>query len=253
MKSFIKLAAVSAAAIFGLNAHAGMTAIKQAPVSEVGHEQILEHVYGGNFSKVGDDFYSGKVSAKRLDDWMSDIGVQSLKLGECGMATDCFFSGKFNIRAIAKFSGNSQSLGVVGESSGSHRLLNVSGYGFDVSDSSATLDLGSESFKWARWGDSGYQTSVNTDNLDFRDHMATYVIEGLPGQKQPTFMMFWEDLNRTTAMAKKRSWADYNDLVLEVKSVALNAVPLPAPAIAGLLMLGGMIWKKRYLARIIRA
>ena len=250
---YTRLAAVTAAAIFGISSQAGMTTVKPAPATEVGHEQIFEHVYGGSFSKVGDDYYSGQVSAKRLDDWMSDISVQSLKVGECGMACDQLFSGKFNVRAVAKFSGNSQTLGVVGESGGSHNLFNVSGYGFNINDAHATLDMSSETFKWARWGDSGYQTSVTTDNLDFRDHMVTYVIEGLPGQRQPTFMMFWEDLNRTTAMAKKRSWADYNDLVLEVRSVALNAVPLPAPAIAGLVMLGGMIWKKRSLARAIRA
>lgn len=250
MKSLVHLAAVSV--FFGINANAGMTALKAPPTSEVGHEQILEHVYGGNFSKVGDDFYSGSVSAKRLDDWMSSIGVQSLKQGECGYSTDRLFCGKFDVRAVARFSGNSQSLGVVGESSGSHKLLSVSGSGFDINNAHATLDLGNETFKWSRWGDSGYQTSVDTDNLDFRDHMATYVIEGLPGQTSPTFMLFWEDLNRTASMPLKRSWADYNDLVLEVKSAA-HAVPLPAPAIAGLIMLAGMVWKKKSLARTIRA
>lgn len=253
MKNWITLAAVSVASILGIQTQAGMTSLKAPPVSEAGHEQILERVYGGNFSKVGDDYYNGNVSAKRLDDWLSDASVQSLKSGECGYATDQYFCGEFSVRALAKFSGNSQSIGVLGKSGDLHKLLKVDGYGFDVSGGSATLNLGNETFKWARWGDSGYQTSLKTDNLDLRDHLATYVVEGLPGQQTPTFVLFWEDLNRTATMPMKRSWADYNDLVLEVKSIAANAIPLPAPAIAGLITLAGMIWKRRSLAKSIKA
>jgi len=249
---FVKLlASVSAVSMLGIGAsNAGMTTVKTAPGTEVGHRQIFEHQYGGNFHKVGDDFYSGNVSAKRMDDWMSSLGVQNLKTGECGLAADQWFSGKFSVSAVAKFSNNTQRLGVESVKGASRDLFNVKGYGFDISNAHTSLDI-SDSFKWSRWGDSGVQTSIDTDNADGRDHMVTYVIEGLDGQTKPTFMMFWEDLNRSAATPKKRSWADYNDLVLEVRS-DVQAIPLPAPAIAGLIMLGGVIWKKRYLARAIR-
>jgi hypothetical protein len=234
---------------------AGFTQIKAPPGTEAGQLQIFQHTYGGTWHKVGDDFYSGSISAKRLDDWLgSGMGVSSLSDGECGNACDGMFSGgQFEARAVAKFSLNSQSFGCVDSGGSTHTLFDVGGYGFDTTGGgTVSHDMYGESFKWIRTGDSGTQTSVDTDNADGRDHLATYVISGLEGQTDPIFMLFWEDLDKTLGMSKNRSFADFNDLAVEIRAGGgnVNPVPLPPAAWAGLITMGGAALAKKRLRKV---
>jgi len=235
---------------------AGFTQIKAPPGTEAGQLQIFQHTYGGAWHQVGDDFYSGSVSAKRLDDWLgSDMGVSSLSDGECGNACDSIFTGgMFDARAVAKFSLNTQSFGCLDGNGATHMLFDVGGYGFNTTGGgTVSHDMYGEQFKWLRTGDTGAQTSLDGDNADGRDHLATYVISGLDGQTDPVFMLFWEDLNKTDGMSKNRSFADFNDLAVEIRARpggGVNPVPLPPAAWAGLVTMGGAALARKRLRRV---
>jgi hypothetical protein len=62
--------------------------------------------------------------------------------------------------------------------------------------------------------------------------------------------MFWEDLNKTDGMSTKRTFADYNDLVVEARA---TAVPLPAAAWAALALGGGAFTFKKRIRKIMGA
>jgi hypothetical protein len=240
LSNWIKSLAIVAGGIVGASSvQAGLTSIGARPSFEVGQESIFEHQYGGDWHKVGDDFYNGTMSAKRMDDWLSNPGVLSIGKGACGYSDDERWSGgKFTMTAVAKWSGNAQKLNLIDSSGHVHDLLDVKGYGFDIDPASATIDMHNQQFKFQRTGDSGTQSSVDAENADLRDHLITYVIEGLPGQTMPVWMMFWEDMNRFSNTPLKRTWADYNDLAVEIRS-APHAVPLPPAGWAGLFTLAG--------------
>jgi len=233
------LAIVAGSFIGATSAHAGFSGLGKHPVAEAVQEGIFSHQYGGAWHKVGDDFYNGTMSAKRMDDFLSTPSVLNIAKGECGDSTDQTWCGdKFKVSAVAKFSGNAQVLGT--DVNGSqHNLLDVKGYGFDIDPASTTIDMHGKEFSWTRdGGPSGMQSSLNSMNADGRDHLITYVIEGLPGVKGAVWMMFFEDMDKLANTPKNRTFADYNDLVVEVRSV-VSAVPLPPAVWTGLTTLSG--------------
>jgi hypothetical protein len=185
------------------------------------------------------------------------MGVNSLSDGQCGNACDSMWSGGlFQARAVAKFSLNTQSFGCVDHDGSTHNLFDVTGYGFDVNgDANVIHDMHGETFKFIRSGDSGTQTSLDSDNADGRDHLATYVLAGLPNQDEPVFMLFWEDLDKTDGMSKHRSFADFNDMAIELRAMpSPQTIPLPPAAATGLLALGGaLLAKSRKLVRKLAA
>lgn len=256
LNRLIKGFAIVAAAVVGVSsAQAGMTPIGKVPAFEVGQEQILEHHFGGDWHKVGDDFYNGAMSAKRMDDFLSTPSVLNIAKGECGFSTDQTWCGnKFTVSAVAKFSDYSQKIGTMDENNHAMNLLDVHGYGFNIDPAAASVDMHGKQFKWTRDGDSGKQTSLDSDNLDGRDHLITYVMDGVPGAAGPVWMMFFEDLNKLSGMAKNRTVADYNDLALEVRAAPM-AVPLPPAGWAGLFTLSGIAFVRgrKYLAQAITA
>ena len=77
-------------------------------------------------------------------------------------------------------------------------------------------------------------------NADHRDHLITYIVNGLPGNSGPVWMMFFEDLNKSSSLTKGRTYADYNDLVVEVRPV-VTPVPLPPASLAGLFTISGVL------------
>jgi hypothetical protein len=52
------------------SAHAGFTTINSPHPGERSHERILETVYGGDFTKSGNDYTNGAITVTRLDDSM---------------------------------------------------------------------------------------------------------------------------------------------------------------------------------------
>ena len=233
----LAIAATSAAA--ASSAHAGMTTIGKIGAGEDSQMQVIEHQFGGSWHQEGTDFYNGGVSAKRMDDFLSVPSVLDIATGDCGMSTDQTWSGhKFTVSAVAKFSGNSQDLGIVDSHGTTHNVFDVTGFGYNIDSESKTIDMSGQQFKWSRSGESGTQTSMDSDNADGRDHLVTYIVSGLPGQTAPVWMLFFEDMNKTQGISKNHTYSDFNDLVVEVRSVA-TPVPLPPAGWAGLVTLSG--------------
>lgn len=242
LKRFTLIAAAAAAASFidASSAHAGYTSVTNN-AAEDSQLKIIAHQYGGSWQKVGDDFYSGNMRAMRVDDFMQHAGIMDLATGQCGDATDQrWCANGMTVTAVAKFSSYSQVLSYVDSNGTAHQMMDVKGYGYNIDPATSTMDLNGDVFSWQRSGNSGTQSSLDRDNIDNRDHLITYSIEGLPGQTAPVWMMFWEDLDKTASLNLNRTWADYNDLAVEVRSASVtHPIPLPPAGWAGLITLSG--------------
>lgn len=219
-----RLAAIVAAATFAtfgpISAQASLTTVKPPKPSEMGIEQILENTYGGNFSLVGNNYTNGSITANRIDDSLDQV----------------WHDGKFDINAKAKFSGYSQSLGYETAGGGStHHLLDVTGFGLGAIGSITGVSIHESDFAFVRSGDSGTQTSQDALNSDARDHMVTFQIDGVGNPD--TWMLFFEDLNVDGHMGN-RSYADFNDLAVELTRTGV-AAPLPPAVLSGGLILAG--------------
>jgi hypothetical protein len=238
---WIKSLAVAALVGLGVSdAKANFTTFKAPPANEASQMDILSHAYGVTFHVVGDDYYAGAVTAKRVDDNMSFTGPMALSSGHIGDATDqSWCAGNFHAKTLAAFSYNTQQLGCI-DGSGYHSLFDVTGYGYDATGET-THNMNGATFDFARSGNSGTQSSLKSMNSDGRDHLVTFEIEGLAGQTCPVWVMFWEDLDLTSNLPLKRSWADYNDLVVEIsKSDSAAAVPLPPATWGGFVTMAGI-------------
>ena len=223
-------------------AQAGFTTIGKTGVGEDNQLQILEHQYGGSWHEEDGDFYDGSISAMRVDDFLNNPGVLNVATGQIGYSTDQIWSGgKFVVTAVAKFSDNTQNLSILDSGGNTHEVMNVQGSGYNITPASVVMNMNGGTFKWVRSGNSGTQTSLDSDNADGRDHLITYEIKGLPGVSTPVWMLFFEDLTLTPGLPKGRSSADFNDLVVEVRP-EVNAIPLPPAEWAGLLTLSGMLF-----------
>ncbi len=234
------LAIVAGGMIAASSAHAGMTTIGKMGVGEDSQEQVFAHTYGGSWHQEGTDFYDGAVSAKRMDDFLSVPSVLKVATGDVGYSTDQTWSGnKFTVTPIAKWSGNQLETGLTDSNGDLHVLFtNDSGYGYNIDHDSKTVDMQGQQFKWTLLGNTGIHSSLNSDNADGRDHMITYLVSGLPGQSGPVWMLFFEDMDKTSTTPKNRTYADFNDLVLEVRPM-VSAIPLPPAGWAGLFTLSG--------------
>jgi hypothetical protein len=237
ISNFIKAAALSLAfgAFTATSANAGLTSIKAPKTGEMGIEQILEGTYGGNFTLSGGNLTNGTITAVRVDDDLDQT----------------FAAGTYDICAKAKFSGYTQSLGYMDETGGTmHSLFSTSGFGLGCIGSAGNIVIGDE-FCFTRDGESGLQMSENNENSDGRDHVITFAIEGL--NQQPTYLMFFEDLNLGGSVGGNRSYADYNDLVVQLSRVTGSpiAAPLPPAVLSGgLLLIGnGILGLKRRMKR----
>ena len=255
ISKWIKSAALAIASFAGASAYASFSPVGVLHPGEAGQLQILEHQYGGDWHRVGDDFYNGTMSAKRMDDFLSDPSVLDVAKGACGYSTDQYWCGdKIQLTAVAKFSGNAQRLSLVDSDGQTTKALDVKGYGFNIEPATTTVNMHGDTFTFRRDGDGGPMFSVNSMNLDLRDHVITYVIEGLPGVSGPVWMMFFEDMNKLVNTPKNRTFADYNDLIVEVRSV-VSAVPLPPASWAGLFTIAGgaLVRSRKHIWRVVTA
>lgn len=217
------------------SAEGGYTAVKQSKRrNEVSHEQILEHVYGGNFAadSTGLSFSNESgVTVTRVDD----------------AADESWAGRRVSARAVAAFSRGRKTAGYFGASAGGSvdKLLEARGRQFDVAgtgDSGAPLDGGLVFGKNGRRGRTF--SSVASANADGMDHLVSYEVKGLSGQQASVFLLCWED------KFSRRSDRDFNDLVVEVQAAEASTraalaepllIPLPPAAwtgLAGLLSLG---------------
>jgi hypothetical protein len=226
ISTWIKATALSAAfATFtAASANAGLTTVKAPRAGEMGIEQILESTYGGNFAASGHDFSNGSISATRLDDNVDQE----------------WSAGTYDLHTVAKFSGYTQTLGFMGHGGNTvNNLFSSTGFGLSGTGSISNVVIGEE-FCFTRDGDSGLNMSEDDENSDGRDHMVTFKIDGLGND--PTYLLFFEDMNLSGGTWGNRSYADYNDLVVQLNRVTPTnpaAAPLPPAAVTGGLLLVG--------------
>jgi hypothetical protein len=219
----LSAAAFCAAMGWGFAAHAGFTEISEG-TKEPNLQQILSHVLGGDFVADGNNFTNGIVTAQRVDD-----------------NNDQQFSGHvFDAKAVARFSGYTQAFGLFDQSF--HKSFDVTGTDYNVTGS-ATLDL-THGSAVGRAGDSGIDSSVDSQNGDGRDHLVTYKIAG-ESSSETTYMLFWEDLDFSATRFGRRTASDFNDVVIEMTADdhGGNLIPLPPALASGATMLGAGLIK----------
>jgi hypothetical protein len=216
-------------------ARGGFTPVNQhPPPHEPGQEQILEHVYGGDFHADGLNFTNGAITLSRIDD--ADDSTWSQSVG--------------SVRPLANFAKRQQASGFFEDADGStKRLFSVTGSKFDVSGGAAApgiklnggIKIGrSENVRRAF-------SSLASENRDHLDHLVSYRLSG-PEIQNPAYVLFWED------KLGPKSDFDFNDLVVEVaaKSDPLM-IPLPPAAWSGLVgmalvgMIGGYRRARRWI------
>jgi len=232
------------------SAPASMTPIyPPTAAGELGHEAILEHLYGQDFTDSGPDYLptttGGAISALRVEDALPGFNLLDVVTGDPDTAEDKVWGyGEITATARARFAGYSQQLGI-NRGSGYENLFNVSGWGFDVTGS-GSLDLSENLWTWVRRNTSGSnawysEPSYNSDDLD---HMVTYRIEGLD-TNETVWLLFWEDLPGDYDGGRHHDdddcdgrWGDndcsdrdFNDLVVEVRAT-------PEPATLVMLLAG---------------
>jgi len=204
---------------------------------EVGHEQILEKVYGGDFvaDPTGLSFSNGSgVTVTRLEDGS-------------GSSTDAQWYGKsISARAVAAFSGRRRTAGYFAATSGgdARRIFEASGRKFDVTgagSSGAPVD-GELLLESGRGRRTKVFSSAVASNSDGNDHLVTYQVTGT-GQPASVYLLCWE------GKFARQSDRDYNDLVVEVQAAEIASrapftqpllIPLPPPAWTGLAGLLGL-------------
>jgi hypothetical protein len=224
-------------------AQAGYTAVKQPKrAAGASHEQILEHVYGGDF--VAD--------AAGLS-FSNQSGVTVTRLQDDGAAADNAGLGgrTFDARAVAAFAGKPKTARYFGAGVGrdAGQAVAVSGRAFDVSGTGPVM--GGDLNLTARRGHAQRTiSSVASANRDGMDHLVTYEVKGASGQQAPVYLLCWED------KFARRSDRDFNDVVIELQAAEAAArapltqpllIPLPPAAWPGLggLLGGGIVWRLR--------
>lgn len=238
-KSWIRaikcLAFAGVAAVATADAEAGFTPVNAPPDAELSHASVLSYTYGGSFTAAGLSFTNGSITATRLE----DFGASPSLLDQCWKGD------LIGARAIGRWAGYEQKLGVIAGESGAgsfQELLTVSGNGINVTGSASATSLSAAGYRFARGGGGELMTSLAADNRGAVDQMVSYRLDGLDGIGT-TYLLCFEDLGPGT----NSDW-DYNDLVVEVTTgnPAVVGVPLPPAVWSGLtVLLTGGLWGAR--------
>jgi hypothetical protein len=228
-----------------LPARAGLTDVRPAANGEVGHEQILERLYGVDFAASGAGYSGGGIDVSRVDDGADRV---------------VSFDEPRRVDLVAAFTGWEWDIGL--EDTSGRRVATASqngiGFdatgGFDVPAGSGPLALTIEhaSGRQYRSGDS-------------LDQLVTYEVSGAGGEGAvDDTLFFWENWSR-----REGSDADFNDLVLRStagvdggglgegpaggggNAPAATSIPLPSAAWPGAVGLFGVTWVavRRYRKR----
>jgi hypothetical protein len=188
-------------------AAAGITEVRSAAAGEAGREQILEHLYGADFSRSGSGWVSGDGgdTVSRVDD-ASDRQISLAGAGRLDLvAAFTSYRWQYGIRGA-----NGQTLGSARQS----------GSGFDVSGG---FDLPA-----ARTGNEAtelflrHPNGTHYESGDASDQVVTYRVSGA-GRGDET-LYFWEDW-----APGRGSDMDFNDLVLRSSNRPAAAAADAAP------------------------
>jgi len=219
-------------------AYGSFTTVGAPPGTELTIEQLLEGIYGGDFSPStqGAEVYtSGGLTATRVDDYLtsgpgSDLNIMT---GPASGDTDqTWTDGLTTLNARARYAGYDQAFGYT--SGGTYtELFEYTGSSGFIPEGTVqtTVNFTGHTWVWDRSDADGsdaaaglHWQSLESYNSDDRDHMITYEITGLAdGYK--TWLIFWDDQN-----ADEYSDYDFNDFVIELRVI-------PAP---GAILLGGI-------------
>ena len=219
------------------SAVAGLTDVRSAANGEAGHEQILERVYGVDFSASGADYLGGDVTVRRLD----DAGDGQLRFDAPG-----------RLELVGAFTGWQWDYSL--ENAAGERVGSGSqtGSGFDVGGG-FDVPAGDGPFEMILDHSSGRQYRSS----DALDQMVSYVVSGAEGGDAT--LLFWEDWSR-----REGSDADFNDLVFRAPALNLGtgaaavadvpgpvSIPLPPAVVPGAvgLMGVGMVAVRRFRRR----
>jgi hypothetical protein len=220
---FVRGRRLIAFALFGVTftggagvARGGFTPVNShPPPREANQEQILEHVYGGNFKADSLNFSNGSMTATRIDD--ADDMTWTLQVG--------------SVRPLANFAKRKQGLGFFEDAGGSPKqFFSVTGSKYDVTGGATTPGAPLNGAISAGRNENVERafSSLPSKNRDHLDHLVSYRLSG-PDIENPTYVLFWED------KSGPKSDFDFNDLVVEVtaKSDPLM-IPLPSAVWNGL-------------------
>lgn len=193
---------------------ATFTAISDPSGSEASHEDIFEVLFGEDFSASGLNFVSSSHTMTRIDD-----------------DKDHRYSfGDWKVKALFSDAGLAQAFGT--DAAG--KLVDVVGSRGPVVGTASGSSAKDVAF--GRFGTRSNSTGKFTDptlNPNGADHVITYSY--VNDQDQTVYLLFFEDIQIA------HSDTDYNDLVLEVTSVAVA----PEPTSLALLGLGGLAMLRR--------
>ena len=220
------------------SAVAGLTEVRSAANGEVGHEQILERLYGGDFSASGADYVGGDVAVRRLD----DAGDGRLRLNS-GTRLDL----------VGAFTGWQWDYSLENAAGQRVGAGSQTGSGFDVSGGFAAPE-GSGPFEMVLDHASGRQYRSG----DSVDQMVSYAVTDADGGDATLF--FWEDWSR-----REGSDMDFNDLVFRATTPDVGgaapaavgdvpgpvSIPLPPAVLPGVMGLAGvgMVAMRRFRRR----
>jgi hypothetical protein len=205
---------------------ASFTTIQAPPPNEPNHLQIIQGLYGAGIAQAGLNFTDGLVNVTRVSD-----------------DDDKFWAaGIYEIETVGAWARNNQTLGFApGTSGGDYEVLFTVAGKNNHATGGATLDI-DETFRWGRisnFNNPHWDSSNSAENGPRElDRMVTYVVSG-EGISGVTYLLFWEDLRGSFADD------DFNDLVLRVSYTAPAVIPTPAAFGAGLVMLSGLIMRRR--------
>ena len=231
---------VTTAALLALAAPAlaSFTKVGAPTKDQLSQEQILESIYSVDLVASGRNFTSSTIQVTRLEDF-SLVSPQGLS-GSARTAGDQLWAhGTYVATVKARFApipGTVDFGYFTGSAGGSYqKLFDVTGHGLDVTGSIGPVDALGQTWRWGegRAGPAGANnySSLQTDNAG-KDYMVAYHITGLADEQQwTTWLLFWEN----TYGGSDR---DFNDLVVEVKAVAMPAPGAIVMAIVGLCLVG---------------
>ena len=231
--------AAGAALVVGApSAVAGLTDVRSAANGEVGHEQILERLYGVDFAASGADYSGGDVTVRRIDD-AADTHLR-LDSGSRLELVGAFTGWQWEY-SLEDAAGQR-----VGSGSQTGSGFNVGG-GFDVPAGDGTFEmvLDHSSGRQYRSGDAV-------------DQMVSYAVTGADGGNATLF--FLEDWSR-----REGSDMDFNDLVFRATNPNFGgaapaavgdapgpvSIPLPPAVLPGVMGLAGvgMVAVRRFRRR----